>query len=259
VNEGPYEAFRPSFAERLLLRRFRFVHALLTVSDAGTNGLRPHVPGVRIERFDNAVDLRGFPPAAAEGSKTILFVGTLAERKGLMDLLEAAKLLRQRGVAGWRLEVVGAGNEAGAAEAQRIRMAFGAEGLSEVLLGPLSGEALRERLRAAGVYALPSHSEGQPIGILEAMASGLPVVATRVGAVPDMVRDGEEGLLVEPGRPEELAGALEKVLGSPELRRSMASSARKHVEKRFDLPGLRERLGSLYREAAASVRPRAGP
>jgi glycosyltransferase involved in cell wall biosynthesis len=252
VNDGPNESFHPSLPQRFLLRRFGFVHAIVTVSDAGRNGLRPHMPGVRIERLDNAVDVKEFAPAPAGASETVLFVGTLAERKGLVDLLEAAKMLRLRAVAGWRLEVVGAGNEAGAEEAERIRTAFRAEGLSDAFLGPLAGEALRVRLRSAGVYVLPSHSEGQPIGIIEAMASGLPVVATRVGAVPDMVRDGRDGVLVEPGRPEELAGALEKLLASPKLRLEMGASARKRVEERFDLAGLRESLARLYGEAASA-------
>jgi glycosyltransferase involved in cell wall biosynthesis len=255
INNGPHEAFRPTRMEGLILRRLRFVQAILTVSEAGTNGLRAHVPGARIERVDNAVDVHAFTPSGVDASGTILFVGTLAQRKGLADLLEAVKELRTRGVEGWRLEVVGAGNEAGDKEAERIRKAFRSEGMADALLGPLAGHALKERLRSAGMYALPSRSEGQPIGILEAMASGIPVVATRVGAVPDVVRDGEDGILVEPGHPIELADALERLLASPELRRSMGDSARRRAEKRFDLPRLRQRLGELYREAATS-RPR---
>jgi glycosyltransferase involved in cell wall biosynthesis len=65
-----------------------------------------------------------------------------------------------------------------------------------------------------------------------------------------MVRDGEHGLLVDPGQPDELAKALEKLLASPELRRSLGTAARKRAEERFDLPALRERLGAIYLEAA---------
>jgi glycosyltransferase involved in cell wall biosynthesis len=256
VNEGPNEAFRPSEMERFLLRRFRFLHAVLTVSDAGTKGLRPHMPGVRVERIDNAVDVMRFTPVSAEGSATILFVGTLAERKGLLDLLEALRRLRDRGVGTWRLEVVGAGNEAGDEEAERIRHEFRGEGMGGALLGPLAGEELLERLGAAGVYVLPSWSEGQPIGLMEAMACALPVVATRVGAVPDMVRDGKDGFLVDPGHPEAMAEVLARLVTSPELRRSMGASARRHAEERFDLPALRERLRQLYLEASSARRRR---
>lgn len=254
VNDGPNEAFRPSRAERFLLRRFRFVHAVLTVSEAGTKGLAPYMPGTRIERVDNAVNVGRFSPGAVEESQTILFVGTLAERKGLVDLLEAAKRLRGRGVEGWRLEVVGAGNEAGEEEAGRIRTAFRSAEMADALIGPRSGAALQEHLRSAGVYALPSRSEGQPIGILEAMATGIPIVATRVGAVPEMVRDGRDGFLIDPGRTDELADVLERLVRSPELRRSMGRSARERAEERFDLPRFRERLGGIYREAASTGR-----
>jgi glycosyltransferase involved in cell wall biosynthesis len=256
VNEGPNEVFRPSAVERFLLRRLTFVHAFLAVSDAGVTGLRRYTGAARIERVDNAVDVERFVPASAEGSSTILFVGTLARRKGLLDLLEALKELRDRGVGAWRLEVVGAGNEAGDEEAEGIRQAFRNVGMGDALLGPIAGDQLIERLRSAGIYVLPSLSEGQPIGVMEAMASALPVVATRVGAVPDMVQEGEDGILVDPGRPDLLADALAKLVASPELRRSMGASGRRRAKERFDLPGLRERLGKLYLEASSSARSR---
>lgn len=257
ANSGPHESFEPGRLQRLLLRRFRFVFRVLTVSRAGSAGLAPYMPGTTIALIDNAVDVASFERAdVAAKPAGLLYVGTLTRGKGLLDLVDAARSLRARGVTGWRMEVVGAGNEAGDQEAEMVRRAFGTEGMEGSLLGPLGGAALRERFRCAGMYVLPSYSEGQPIGILEAMASGLPVVATRVGGIPDVVRDGVDGVLVEPGRPEQLAEALASLIGSSSLRADMGESARRRAEDRFDLARLMARLSELYAEAASSRRKR---
>jgi glycosyltransferase involved in cell wall biosynthesis len=254
ANTGPHESFQPSRLQRFLLRRFGFVSAVVTVSRAGMAGLAPFMP-TRFEIVDNAAEVAAFETShAGAAMPAVLFVGTLARRKGLLDLLAAARLLHARGVVDWTLEVVGAGNEAGDREADTVRRAFGDEGMAEALLGPLGGAVLRARLRSAGIYVLPSHSEGQPIGILEAMASGLPVVATRVGGIPDLIRDGVDGVLVDPGRPEQLAEALASLIASPDLRSRMGQAARERVENRYDVARLRARLSELYARAATDRR-----
>jgi glycosyltransferase involved in cell wall biosynthesis len=247
ANVGPNEEFEPRWLVRWLLRRFRRASRVLTVSRPGMMGLRLHMPEARIETVDNAVDLASFEPADVDAEvPRLLFVGTLARRKGLLDLLEALRLLRTSGIDRWRMEIVGAGNEAGDEEAEVVRRAFAAAGLDAALLGPLGGTAVRERLRSASIYVLPSHSEGQPIGILEAMASGLPVVATRVGAIPEMVRHGVEGFLVDPAQSGDLADALASLIGSSELRRRMGLAARKRAEDDYGVEKLRARLADLY-------------
>jgi glycosyltransferase involved in cell wall biosynthesis len=265
VNVGPNERFRPSRLQRLLLRGLRFADAVITVSDAATRGLAPYAPRATFVRLDNAVDVASFDPAEPGAEPpTILFVGTLARRKGVPELVEAMVGLREAGVDGWRLELVGSGNEAGEEEARSVSEVVARSGLGRSLLGPLQGPALRERLRSAQLFVLPSHSEGQPIGILEAMASSLPVVATRVGGIPDVVTDGVEGLLVDPGRPEQLAEALRRLIEAPALRERMGEAGRRRVAEDFDLATLRRELAAVYRTASrrrqafGDSRPRGG-
>ncbi len=260
ANAGPNEAWAPSPLQRLLLGKLVRVGPILTVSEAGTAGLRPYLAGARIERVDNAVDPSSFELSSPGASPpTILFVGTLARRKGALDLVEALRRLADRGVREWRLEVVGSGSEAGRTEEAVVREAFRGAGLEASLLGPRSGDALRERLRGAQIYVLPSHTEGQPIGILEAMAAGLAVVATRVGAVPEMIRDGIDGLVVAPHDVEALAGALRLLLESPDLRTALGGSARTRVVERYGIDSLRRRLGALYGGAIAVAAGRPDP
>ena len=130
---------------------------------------------------------------------TVLFVGVVCRRKGTLELARAARLLRERGLTDWRLVVVGGQGPTPEPEYAEIVAEFAAAGLADSLVGPEHGDQVRARLRDADIFVLPSFLEGQPIAIIEAMAAGVPVVATTVGAIPDLVRDGVEGRVVEPG------------------------------------------------------------
>lgn len=253
INSGRDEAFRPGPVARLLLRVLSVVDAVLTVSDPGTRVLRRLVPGARVETVDNAVHVRTFVPAALDGvPPRVLFVGALSYRKGVIDLVAALQALRARGIddEGWALEIVGGAAEVGEQEADAIRAVVREAGWGDSLVGVQRGADLHRHLRAADVFVLPSHAEGQPMAIIEAMASGLPVVATRVGAVPDMLRDGVDGLLVEPRDVPALAAALGRVIDSADLRQRMGASARARAEERYDVDRLREQLTGHYRVAA---------
>ena len=252
ANSGQAEAFSPSGLTARLLRLLRVADAVLTVSRAGATALQPFVPGTRVEAVDNAVPTERFAPAPLAGRPPVLlYVGTLSLRKGLVDLMAALQLLQDEPDApAFRLEVVGGSHEVGEQEAGVVRDAVRAAGQSEALLGSLGAEQVQARLAAADVFVLPSHWEGQPIAILEAMASGLPVVVTSVGANPDVVRDGVDGLVVPSHDPAALAAALRTVLGDEGLRRRMGASARARAVERHDVSVLRARMADLYQEAA---------
>lgn len=256
INGGSPDGFDPGGLYRYLLRRLAFVDLVLTVSDTGTRVLQRLVPGTRVETLDNAVDVAAFGRARpARSPAVLLFVGTLSVRKGLLDLFAAASRLRSGdgpgdGAGSWRLVVVGGPAEVGEREAAQVREAAEAAGMAGALVGEVRDQALRDRLASASALVLPSHWEGQPMVLLEAMASGLPVVATRVGAVPDVVRDGVDGLLVDAGDVPALATALEQMVASPELRARWGAAAHARALERHDLPVLAARLGVLYGQVA---------
>src|SRR5260370_1373467 len=102
--------------------------------------------------------------------------------------------------------------------------------------------------RRAAVFCLPAWWEAMPLTVLEAMAAGLPVVATPVGDIARMVEDGVTGRLVAPHQPEALADALEPLLRNVDLRRSMGQAARLRVNDHFNLGGTSAALDTLYRE-----------
>jgi glycosyltransferase involved in cell wall biosynthesis len=111
-------------------------------------------------------------------------------------------------------------------------------------------------LGAADVFVLSSASEGMSNTILEAMACGLPVVATRVGGADEMVVDGETGRLVPPAGPRELAGAVTALMADPVAARAMGAAGRRRAEQEFSLSGMLRRYESLYFEATNATAAR---
>jgi len=252
VNAGRPEYFDPSRWLRVMLRALRVADHVCVVSNAGAATLRPLAPSRPVSVVDNAVDVRSFSRSAADSQPaTILYVGTLSKRKGLPDLITALDRLRGTGLVEWQLVVVGGSAEVGTAEGQEIRSSVESAGLAGSLLGPQDATQVREWLAASQIFVLPSYLEGQPLAVLEAMAAGLAVVATRVGANPDVIRDGIDGLLVEPGDIDGLVTALRRLLTDPQLRTRLGAAARARVEAGHDLPMLGLRMEAVYREALA--------
>ncbi len=115
------------------------------------------------------------------------------------------------------------------------------------MLGSISGEGKNQVLQRADCLVLPSHGEGLPIAILEGMAYGLPVIATRVGAIPEVITDGKEGFLIAPHDVETLADRLLHIEGDPTLRKEMGQAARKRIERDYTLERMADRLSNVYR------------
>jgi glycosyltransferase involved in cell wall biosynthesis len=209
--------------------------------------MRAFVGPTRVEAVDNAVDVAAFIPTNVDRRPaSMLFVGVLCRRKGTMELARAARLLHDRGITAWSLVVVGGQGPTPEPEYAEIVAEFEAAGLAGSLVGPEHGTQVKARLEQADIFVLPSYLEGQPVAIIEAMAAGVPVVATSIGAVPDLIRDGIEGRVVEPGDVEQLAAALAELVENPALRTRMARAARRRAEEAHSLPHLSQRLADLY-------------
>lgn len=252
IDDTPGRPFCPSLPMRALLRSLRIADGLVVLSAAAERGLARHAPAVRLTTLPNAVDVSDIPQAEPRPpTPTIVYAGALGRGKGLLDLLEALIALRERGLAEWSLRIVGGANQIGEDEAEFIREAYGRAGFGETFLGALPVHEVHRELARATIVVLPSHSEGHPLVVLEAMAAGAAVIATAVGGVPETIRDGVDGVIVPPRSPERLADALTQLLGDPDLCRSLGSAARKRVEERFDLPVFREQLLALYQSALA--------
>lgn len=206
--------------KRLLIRAaLSTATEVVSVSDGITAAL--NLPGTHT--IYNGVDTKTFAPDLnrSPNEPVIVFAGILTRRKGVVDLIEASHLLLSRGVA-HRLVIVGGRPDEGIEEEDLVRRA--ATG-PEVLVGAVPHDQMATYLRDADIFCLPSWFEAMPLSILEALACGLPVVATRVGQIPSII-DDSVGRLVEPQEPTALADALEILLTDNELRKLLSANAR---------------------------------
>ena len=184
----------------------------------------------------------------------LLFVGWLERDKGIFELLEAARLLVSSGRR-FVLDIAGDGSAAAEARATIARHELG----DVVRLRSWLGEAeLLTALRESDVLVLPSWAEGLPNAMVEAMAARLAVVATRVGAIPEVVTHGRSAMLAEPRNPESLAAALAAVLDDPQLRQQIAAEGYRIAARDFEVEHAVDRLVELVRDAVAAGRDSPG-
>lgn len=198
-----------------------------------------HVP-YPIEVRSEAVAATGRAGAAA-GDRFVLYAGRLAPEKGIRTLLDAAE--RAPGAA---LRIAGTGELAGEVAGRAARLP------NVTLLGHLEADAVARLQREAAAVVVPSEwYENQPLAILEAFAAGVPAIASRVGGLPEIVRDGETGLLFPPGDATALAACLERAAREPEAIAAMGRRARALAVERHDPGAHYDALRGAYEAARA--------
>jgi glycosyltransferase involved in cell wall biosynthesis len=195
------------------------------------------------------------PRSAPRRAFRILFVGRLVERKGVAGLLDAVE--RLPAALGAQLEIVGDGPDRSHLDTQ-IRRA-GLQG-RVTLRGRISTPELREAYATADVLVLPSirdsrgDTEGLGVVLLEAMSYGVPVIGARVGGIPDIVVDGESGLLVPPGDTTALSAALERLAGDPALAARLREGGVQRVREHFSWRTIVGEWEACYQAALARRR-----
>lgn len=172
----------------------------------------------------------------------LLFLGRLGRRKGIYVLLEALVSVRLK-FPGVKLVCGGDG------ELEKVRAEIAKRGLVDhvELVGWIKGEAKSELLANSTVFVLPSFDEGVPMSILEAMASGIPIVSTPVGGIPEVVGNGSEGILVAPGDVSALSTAICRLLADPVLCSRMGQNGLARFRKDFSIETVLDKLERIYR------------
>jgi glycosyltransferase involved in cell wall biosynthesis len=238
-------AQRPVWLRRRIARMFRRARRVIVLGerDRETVETRLGVPADRVIVLHNAVPDPGPPPdrRSRTGPVRLVFLGHLDDRKGVPELLEALCLpaLRCRD---WRLVLAGGG------ELSRFRQAVAKSGLAErcEVAGWVAHEQVYEHCREADIFVLPSHAEGQAMALLEAMAHGLAIVTTPVGAHLEAVEAGTEAVLVAPGNVDALADALCALIDQPERRLALGKAARRKYCCQFNADEYGTRLREIY-------------
>ena len=195
----------------------------------------------------------------AEAKFLLLFVGRLVEKKGCHDLLRAFSLLPpglQRQCVLW---IIGDGDQRGVLENTANEMAFGKH---VQFWGAISNHKLPDFYAGADLFIAPAieaasgDTEGQGVVLLEAFAARLCVLATRVGGIGEVISDGENGRLVKPGHPQELATTIELLLSDPEQRARLADNAYRELEDRYSWKRIAKSFEIIYRQLAGDAKRR---
>ena len=210
-------------------------------------------PRTRFTLVPGAVDTARFRPAEGDrpsGPLRILYHGRVDRRKGVLDFIEALHRLDRPELA-WRATISGIGPDLEPARALAAERGLAQDRLG--FLGYVAYDAAPEVYRAHDLFASPSYSEGFSNTILEAMASSLPVLSCRAVGVTDCLRDGENGLLVEPGDLDAQAAALERLLGDAALRVRLAEAALQECRRTYSWTAVGREIMALYDRVAATA------
>lgn len=255
LHGGDFEAFYSScrgplraFARRTLQR----VDVVISITRDTQDFLRRQLAREDALYLPNFVRLEHFSPRIPEAdvqqtARTarpveVLFVGWIIEEKGVAELLEAA-----RAIPDVRVSLAGPSDPDFLA---RIDHLLGELQDRVSLLGSLPHAAVVDLYARSDVFALPTHREGFPNVIIEAMASGLPVITTPVGAIPEIIDDEVEGFLVAVGDVETLRDRLERLSGDERLRAWMGERGRRRVCEHFSLERVVRQLSDVYRDVS---------
>jgi glycosyltransferase involved in cell wall biosynthesis len=243
----------------------RFLHWTLTCPDlvvvlaqCELDAYRRFVPGQDVVSLPNGIDCRPYASIATVDAQSgralrLVFVGRIAREKGLYESLQGLRLAHERGVNA-SLTIAGGG-----AEEERLKRYAAALGIASrvTFAGPVFGADKVKLLASADVMLLPSYSEGLPYALLESMAAGIPVIATPVGAIPDVMTDGIHGHIVPLRDGRAIAEALVALDADREKLSWMSRACRRRIRAAYAIERLAAELAIVYERLACGLAPAA--
>lgn len=224
--------------------------AVIALGQYWKNVIETVAPSANVIVVHNAVKVPDLPADRKSGN-IVLFLGAVKEEKGVSDLLHAFARVKLQ-VPDAILRLGGPVEPAEHRKYDRLVKKFDLTRNVE-FCGPVNKEQIPQILSQADVFVLPSYAEGLPMALLEAMGFGIPVVATNVGAIPEVVTEGKSGFIVRPGDIDALANRIISLLMDVKMRRRMGADARATVERRYNIQRTAKELRSVYRRLGAIV------
>ena len=240
--------------QKLIRWLYRGARAAIALSEQGRADIEAIVPGQQVVVIPNPVAIPDEPAPLDGTPPTVLYLGVIKPAKGIEDLLRAWPSVLVA-VPDARLVLGGTGD---IASARALARSLDIEDTLETP-GWIVGEAKEALLQRAWVLALPSHWEALPMAVLEALAAGVPVVATRVGGIPTAVEHGRSGLLIDVKDISGLSCALIALLSDRARRRAMGEAGRAHAREAFGADTSVPRIEALWREIVPELEVEAAP
>lgn len=221
------------------LKACRLADRVIVIDSRTYACLRRYLPEEKLSYVPNPINLEELPTPEEKRGRKLVFLGWVVFEKGTCELLEAWQALK-KDYPDWTLEIIGPFQEE---FARFLKEKYSFEGVE--LVGELPHTQAMERLNEGEIFVLPSHTEGFPNAVLEAMALGKPVVATKVGAIPDMLENC--GVLVEKQSPDGLREALGALMDDVELRQNLGERAFEKVINQYNVEKVIEQYNELWR------------
>lgn len=210
--------------------------------------IRKYVPVERVSVCPNGVAEMDLPAVPESPVPTLLFFSNLLRGKGIFDFVDACRLLKEKGVS-FRADI--AGGETADLDGRGLQALLIQTGLEDRVQyhGPAYGAGKAALFARADVFVFPSYKEAFGLVAAEAMSARLPVVATTVGSLPEMVVEGENGFLVAPGDVPALADRMERLLSDPGLRHAMGEAGYARYREMFSLERFEHRITEILADA----------
>lgn len=253
---GNIKDFESNFIfRRLIIFSLNHSNKIIAVSADLANKIEQMgIDKEKISIFRNAVDLIRFRPIKNKSLRIkydinknevlILFIGHLEAFKGVFELLGAFYKVHNRHE-NTKLMMVGEGEDA-----QKVKEKVSKLGLdkSVIFVGKISPENIQKFYQMADIFVLPSYTEGLPLVVIEAMACGLPVIASKVGGIPEVISDSENGFLVQPQKEDVLKVKLETLVTDPNLREQFGKFSMQIIDDEFNIEYKIKRFIRIYKD-----------
>jgi glycosyltransferase involved in cell wall biosynthesis len=244
ANYGEFWSERDTRLNRAIRKMFGGAAQVIVLGNVWRDMVLARCPEARVVIVPNATAAPTLPRKPGDGTARILFLGRVGARKGVPQLTHA--LSRMLDVPHWHATIAGDG------EVDEARATASGLGLTDRIDFPgwCDERQVAELISRADILVLPSFAENLPMSVIEGMAAGLAVVTTRVGAVTDIVTDGETGLLVDAGDLDGLANALRRVVTDEALRNRLGAAALAFHRSRLDLAPYAQAMRGVWKSAA---------
>ena len=233
---------------RLALMRWvlKLPKAIVLLVRSEVSAYREFVPGARLEVIQNAIAIVEAqdvaPKTNGEMTLRLAYLGRLTREKGLFEILAAVDLLRKRGIA---VDLTIAGEGPDAALMKNVASQLGLSPFVR-FVGSVFAEDKSRLWASADVFAFPTYRERLPYALLESMAAGVVPITTAVGAIPEVMEDGVHGILVQPGDPQALAAAIERLHGDRVVLQRMARACQARIREHFTVGRMVDEFRRLY-------------
>ena len=234
-----------SFLSKLMIKFILNKCDYILVQSKGIKTFVNKLTETNVEAIYNGIDLKDFEYFSIKNSvpkddkKQIVFVGALTKNKGVYDLIDAYRMINDNSI---KYVFIGSG------DVNELKNLGNKNGIGDQLIfkGNVSDEEKIKTLMESNIFVLPSYAEGQPLAILEAMCSGLPIISTNIGSIPEIIKEGVNGFIVDPGDTQALSEKIRYLIENENESKNISKNNYETARKRYNIERLFLETSKIY-------------